>query len=168
MGNIAVAPQDVVRFYLALADGKLVSPGSLAQMLDFVPLTMGTDPAAGTPYGLGLLSIGLNQPVENSGADCSYPNFIPYNGKCYTNITGWGHPGLDWASGMPRVAYVPSLKMSYAFAFNSYMGMNSTLGTLENKGTHMYSEIACNIVNRILSYLKPDVYNNFVPCGGSR
>ena len=49
MGNIAVAPKDIVSMYHDLATGRLISADSLAQMLDWKKLTMGTAPRAGTP-----------------------------------------------------------------------------------------------------------------------
>ena len=53
MGNIAAAPSGVTQFYHALFTGRIVSEGSLAQMMDWKPLTVGFEP--GTPYGLGLM-----------------------------------------------------------------------------------------------------------------
>jgi hypothetical protein len=72
-------------FYHALAHGKLISPGSLGQMLHYLPLTMGHDPPAGTPYGLGILKEGLNFEVVDPqcGSDNST---VPYQGKCYPNL----------------------------------------------------------------------------------
>ena len=42
MGNIATTASEISRFYYALANGQLITKASLAQMLDFVPLTNGT------------------------------------------------------------------------------------------------------------------------------
>ena len=59
MGNVAVAPSDVVLFYAALAGGRIVSSKSLAEMRTFQALTKGYSPPRGTPYGLGLLEMEL-------------------------------------------------------------------------------------------------------------
>ena len=70
---------------------------------------------------------------------------------------------MDWASGMPRVGYIPSLNVSYAMAFNSYMGMNTTLGAQENQGANMYSGVLCSLFTTIINHLLPGAYD-FLPC----
>ena len=67
MGNIAASASDVSRFYHALAHGQLVSNASLTEMLHFLPLSGGTQPRAGTPYGLGLIAMQLHY---RTASDC--------------------------------------------------------------------------------------------------
>ena len=47
MGNIATTPSDVVRFYAALAGGRIISQKSLNEMRTFQPLTAGYNPPPG-------------------------------------------------------------------------------------------------------------------------
>jgi hypothetical protein len=140
VGNIAIAPKDTVRFYHALARGKLVSADSLAQMTHWEKLTKGYSPPVGTPYGLGLLSsgegFGIIVPKEDVDK-CLPPLCACYkdphdqHAQCqyYFNASGWGHPGLDWASGMPEAGWIPDLNLSYSLAFNSFGGLCRDYGS---------------------------------------
>ena len=66
--------------------------------------------------------------------------------SCYTvNMTGWGHPGLDWASGYPFAGWQEGLNFSIAYTFNSFRGMNTTLDSLGNGQTHMYQTLSCRV-----------------------
>ena len=76
MGNIAAAPKDVALFYHDLANGRLVSPTSLAQMMDWKPFSAGNiDPPAGTQYGLGVfaqqLVFTVTEPAQHDSSDVS-------------------------------------------------------------------------------------------------
>jgi hypothetical protein len=64
---------------------------------------------------------------------------------------------------MPRVGYIPSLNLSFAMAFNSYMGMNTTMGNLENKGTNMYGQTFCTAMTMAVNALAPGMFD-FKPC----
>ena len=159
MGNIALTPSDAVRFYSALAGGRIVSPDSLAQMRTFLPLTAGYNPPPGTPYGLGLLQQDQIFPlkgVTSFSKACIKP-FCQCKAivACYFNATGWGHPGLDWGSGMPWLAHVPSLNLSFAMAFNSYSGNNRTMTYDENHATETYREAFCLAFAAVVQHVLP-------------
>ncbi|MFI6294544.1 serine hydrolase domain-containing protein [Nonomuraea sp. NPDC050790] len=69
-GGIVSTMSDLNRFYRALLGGKLVSPSSLAQMKQTVPVLPGEGAPAATDYGLGIFTLDL-----------------PCGGKA------WGHDG---------------------------------------------------------------------------
>lgn len=141
MGNIATSPSDVMRFYHSIATTQIINSTTLSQMLTFKPLTAGQSPPAGTPYGLGVLQSEFSTtPINSTTCDCTH--CVSFNGRCYVNASGFGHPGLDWASGMPDLGWYPNLDAGYALAFNSYNGMNATMGTLENKAND-YRALNC-------------------------
>jgi CubicO group peptidase (beta-lactamase class C family) len=169
MGNVAVTPSDVVLFYAALAGGRIVSNKSLAEMRTFQALTKGYSPPPGTPYGLGLLEIELKFSLvssSTSSAACKKYNKLCsciFN-VCKTHIMTWGHPGLDWASGMPFLGVAEDLNMTFAMGFDSYGGFNSTLTYTENKETYNYYQLQCSGLNAAVKY----VYSDFpdFDCGG--
>eukprot|EP00041_Stephanoeca_diplocostata_P007460 m.105981 g.105981 ORF g.105981 m.105981 type:complete len:614 (+) comp16888_c0_seq1:169-2010(+) len=154
MGNIAVAPKDVVRFYQYIGTGKMLSPSSMQQLLHFLPLTVGYEPAAGTPYGLGVLDAPLRYPVPNTSS-CHPPTCVCDARGCFTNYSGYGHPGLDWGSAIPKAGYVPSLKLSYALAFNSFMGHNTSMGTNENHPPDLFDSLTCAVLARTIAFIDP-------------
>jgi hypothetical protein len=80
MGNIAVTPSDVTRFFLLLAQGEVVSESWLAEMKRFRNLTDGFVAGFAT-YGLGLMSF----PSMNSARDVT--------GASVNWTVNWGHPG---------------------------------------------------------------------------
>jgi len=69
----------------------------------------------------------------------------------------WGHPGLDWGSGMPYVAYVPALNITYAMGINSYMGQNQTLLVGENKNTQFFWGAFCRAMAPVLRLRAPQM-----------
>ncbi len=148
MGNIATTPSDVVRFYAALAGGRIISQKSLTEMRTFQPLTAGYNPPPGTPYGLGLLKetkkYRLKSSKTSTAACKKYSKLCSclFN-ICRTHIDTWGHPGLDWASGMPFLGVAEDLNMTYAMGFDSYGGFNSSLTYAENKETYDYYNMQC-------------------------
>ena len=146
MGNGAHAPSDLTRFYQALFTGKVVSADSLRQMMDWKPLTVGFSP--GTPYGLGLMKQGpikipLQDGVRCRGASgCKCILF-----RCFFAGTLLSHAGLDYGSGFPFLGWIPEVNVSLALASNTGefpMGMNSSMGVLENSG--LINVAACYII----------------------
>ena len=68
------------------------------------------------------------------------------NSRVHTGFrAGWGHPGLDWASGYPFAGWQEGLNFSIAYTFNSFRGMNTTLDSLGNGQTHMYQTLSCRV-----------------------
>ena len=141
----------LVRFYSALAGGRIVSNKSLGEMRTYQALTAGYNPPPGTPYGLGLLKQSMKFKListSTSSAACKKYNSLCsclFN-ICRTHINTWGHPGLDWASGMPFLGVISDLNMTFAMGFDSYGGFNSSLTYTENKET--YSEFNKTIIDK--------------------
>ena len=52
MGNGALAPGDVARFWLEIGSGRLLSPASMKQMMHFQKFTDGLEVVATTEYVL--------------------------------------------------------------------------------------------------------------------
>jgi CubicO group peptidase (beta-lactamase class C family) len=158
MGNIATAPSDVVRFYSALANGRIVSAASLAEMRTYQDLTAGYEPPPGTPYGLGLLKQTIKMPLKG-GAACTKNSQLckcTFGFACKTHFESWGHPGLDWASGMPFLGVIPALNLSFALGFDSYEGFNSTMTYQENKNTYQYANTLCESMGAAVHHRIPD------------
>ena len=161
MGNIATSPSDVVRFYSALSGGRIVSSKSLGEMRTFQALTNGYNPPPGTPYGMGLILQTMKFKLissSTSSATCKKHSSLCsclFN-ICKTHIQTWGHPGLDWASGMPFLGVVDDLNMTYAMGFDSYGGFNSSLTYAENKATYNYYQTQCYGLNAAIHYVIPD------------
>ena len=159
MGNIATTPTDVVLFYSALANGHILSNATLAEMRTYQPLTNGYQPPPGTEYGLGLLKETLRFPLESGSAACTkYSEFCKciFGFACKTNFHVWGHPGLDWASGMPFLGVAPALNMTYSMGFDSYGGFNSSLSYLTNKETYEYAQTQCLGMDAAVHHVFPD------------
>jgi CubicO group peptidase (beta-lactamase class C family) len=162
MGNIATTPTDVVKFYSALANGRIVSSKSLAEMQTYQALTAGYNPPPGTPYGLGLLTYPIEYPLK--GTSSLSKNCQKYSEHCKCKLVVacksrfqmWGHPGLDWASGMPFLGVISSLNMSFAMAFNSYHGFNKTMTYLENQNTYQYRNTQCLGFAAAVHHVWPD------------
>ena len=101
------------------------------------PLSAGF--SAGAPYGLALFKQTLQIPLRQTracraefAAVCRCSVFT----GCRFEATQIGHPGLDYGSGFPVIGFVPQLNLSYALGANTGenpMGMNFTLGALENR-----------------------------------
>jgi len=161
MGNIATSPSDVVRFYSALAGGRIVSNKSLGEMRTYQALTAGYNPPPGTPYGLGLLKQSMKFKListSTSSAACKKYNSLCsclFN-ICRTHINTWGHPGLDWASGMPFLGVISDLNMTFAMGFDSYGGFNSSLTYTENKETYNYYQTQCYGLNAAIHHVYSD------------
>ena len=162
MGNIATTPTDVVNFYSALANGRIVSMESLAEMQSYQSLTKGYNPPPGTPYGLGLLTFPMQFPLKNTSSLSK--NCQKYSDQCKcklivackSHFQMWGHPGLDWASGMPFLGVIPSLNMSFAMAFNSYHGFNKTMTYLDNQNTYQFRNTQCMGFAAAVKHVWPD------------
>lgn len=136
MGNIAATPADVTRFYHALFQGQIISEASLAQMMAWKPLTTGFEP--GMPYGLGLMYGEIRLPLathtcanlEQYGCECHL--FV----GCALKVPYYSHAGLDYGSGMELLGWITKVNVSFALASNTGempMGMNSSLGVMENE-----------------------------------
>ena len=111
MGNIAVAPGDVARFYRLLASGGLVSAASLAQMQHYRNFSNGWNKGTGMRYGMGLLTVPSN--------------FVDASGRTPNYTEWWGHFGADWGSAMVQLAgHYPLLNASLALAQNAIHPMN--------------------------------------------
>jgi len=164
MGNIATTPTDVVKFYAALTTGRIVSKKSLAEMQTYEKLTAGYQPPPGTPYGLGLMTYPLSFWLKNTSSlskNCKkYPEFCKCESakskSCKGHFQMWGHPGLDWASGMPFLGAISGLNMSFAMAFDSYHGFNSSMTFLENKNTYQYANTQCMGFDAAVHHVWPD------------
>ena len=68
-----------------------------------------------------------------------------------------GHAGLDYGSGMPLIAHVPELNLSYALATNSgegSSGMNTSMGTLEN--SNVIGAIYCPLLDAVVHAQLPE------------
>ena len=109
------------------------------EMQTYEKLTAGYQPPPGTLYGLGLMEYALSFWLKNTSSlsrNCKrYPEFCKcesVKSKCKGHFQVWGHPGLDWASGMPFLGVISGLNMSFAMAFDSYHGFNSSMTILEN------------------------------------
>ena len=100
MGNILTTAAGLAKFYADLWAGKLISEASLKQMFTFKPLTKGTVPPPGTPYGLG-------QMVFQFSMDSTH------------TLTFIGHGGEDWGSGFPSAAWVHELNISLTIGINN-------------------------------------------------
>ncbi len=154
MGNIAAAPSDITRFYHALFGGQLLSPRSVAQMMEWMPLTVGF--STGTPYGLGLMLQNVQATVDHSCGrlpDC----FCAY-GKCEWNTQRLNHVGVDYGSGFYYLGYLPSLGVSFAIATNTGeqpMGMNSTIGVLENQAL-LSAGFRCELMQVVIDLALPE------------
>lgn len=151
MGNIATTPQDMVHFYHALfVRGTLLSPTWLKQMTQWQKLTTGFAP--GSSYGLGLFAGELVLPLKgvyrcNGLPACKCALFR----GCALHAHTVGHPGLDYGSGMPLMAFVTELNISYAVAVNageSPMGMNSSLSLFEN--FRVLDQLYCRFIDIIV------------------
>lgn len=135
MGNVATTPTDVVRVFHALFSGALISASSLRQMLSFEKFTTGFEP--GAAYGLGLFAFPVQIPVEGrscAGYEAAGCKCRLFRG-CHFEADLVGHPGLDYGSGFPIAFFVTGINATIALASNtgeSCMGMNTTLGVLEN------------------------------------
>ena len=162
MGNIATTPSDIVVFYSALAHGRVISHKLLAEMQTYHALTDGYNPPPGTLYGLGLLKFNLSFPLKGTSSisqDCKkYHQFCTCKLliDCHTNFEIWGHPGLDWASGVPFLGVAPDLNVTFAMAFNSYHGFNATLTYLENRNTYQYAQTQCLGFAAAVHHVWPD------------
>jgi hypothetical protein len=139
MGNIAVSPRDVARFYHLLGTGKLVSADSLAQMRDYKPLTVGF--AKGTGYGLGLIDFHKTQK--------------DVDGRVVNWTQAFGHVGEDWGSSISKLGYYPNLKASMALATNAVSPMNFTEAGGKTKRGRV-DGIFCAMENAVFQYLHPD------------
>jgi CubicO group peptidase (beta-lactamase class C family) len=169
MGNIAVAPKDLVRFYSALAGGELVNTDSFQQMTAWLPLTMGRSPGVGTMYGLGLIESSQPQFKLNvtDGSNCKPPLCVcktpkrpPGTKVCYLNVSsGWGHPGLDWGSGMPNAGYFEFEGLSpvaLTLGFNAFRGMNTSMGSIGNGATGFgYTGALCRAFSAVMQFKVP-------------
>ena len=67
---------------------------------------------------------------------------------------------------MPNLAWFPALDMGAALAFNSYMGMNTTLGYLANRGTNMYASVFCQLMDKVMAFKVPGFPK--LNCGASK
>lgn len=135
MGNVLTSARGLAQFYADLHTNKLISRASLAQMLTFQPLTVGTVPPAGTYYGLGQMitepwTLGINR-----------------------SLTLVGHPGMDWGSGFQSAHWVHELNMSFAIGFNmgeSPSGMNSSLTFTQN--AQFVAASTCRLLDVLLTF----------------
>ena len=121
MGNILTSTAGFAQFYADLhaTPSKLLSEASLKQMLTFQPLSIGENPPAGTPYGLGAMKLSFDLSADKSRG----------------NLTYVGHGGEDWGSGFPLANWVVELNASLIIAFNNGavpMGMNTSLTRQQN------------------------------------
>ena len=78
-GNIAASVGDVAEWFWDIFHGEIVSPNSLKQMLNFVPLKKGWSP--GLRYGLGMMHWEMGSRVD--------PDNLTWT---------FGHGGADWGS----------------------------------------------------------------------
>ena len=111
-------PTGLAQFYADLWAGKLLSPASLKQMFTFQPLTIGSVPPAGTPYGLGQMIMVAPLPSDK-----------------VKHLTMVGHGGEDWGSGFPAATWVYELNISLAIGINngeSPIGMNTSMTWTQN------------------------------------
>ena len=132
-------------------------------MQTYEKLTAGYQPPPGTLYGLGLMEYPLSFWLKNTSSlsnSCKkYPEFCKcelVKSKCKGHFQMWGHPGLDWASGMPFLGVIPGLNMSFAMAFDSYHGFNSSMTFLENKNTDQYANTQCMGFDAAVHHVWPD------------
>lgn len=135
-GNIATTPSDIARFYHMLAGGKLVNADTLATMQQWKNFTTGWDPGY-FEYGMGLCRIASPTKLKN--------------GSLTTAATFWGHPGVDWGSGMSDlVGYFPQLGVSMVLATSSAAPMNFTTG-------YSKSALTCWLEDAVIKHLKPEL-----------
>jgi len=141
MGNIAVAPVDVVRFYHALFTYKLAGKEKVAEMLRWHNVTTGWG-GAGLKYGMGLMR---------------FPTGMKDVHGMTTNVTYVvGHPGADWGSNMMTVGWFPHLNLSLALATNSGDGgLNFTEGV--GRGSQGgFGAVSCQVQAAAVRFALPD------------
>ena len=160
MGNIAIAPRSLVRFYAALFSGErseVLAPEYFAQMQQWTPVTDGWTPGgsygAGLIYSPGNVKGGVRFKVKGRcpapQCDCSLL------GGCYTNLTIVGHPGVDFGSAIPDPGWLPRYNVSIALAVNSLTGLNTSM-TVEENGD-FYSPALCLTFAALIPYLDPTI-----------
>jgi len=154
MGNIAVAPHELTRWYEDLfVEARVLNRTSVAQMTDWKTMTTGYMP--GMPYGLGLMLNQLKLPIR--GRSCgTLPDCKCTGGQCVWATASIGHAGLDYGSGIPLIGYIPSLGLSFAAASNTgeqLSGANSSLTILENQDflSSLYCQFLQIAINMALS-----------------
>ena len=137
-GNVAPRPTDVARFTYASFrnDSKaLISTASLAQMLDYAPLTDGF--AAYTlSYGLG---------VEGRWAGIGLPSDV-------CGFDGWGHAGLDYGSGSLLNFYLPQLRLGVSMAMTSGLHFGASLAGMNCSRAYVQLGVASMTVQSSLMH----------------
>ena len=115
--------------------------------------------ATGADYGLGLFRSPIRIPIEGSSSDCVGFEDIC---KCHLLTGCWyddvqiGHPGLDYGSGFPFLGFHTGLNASVVLASNTgenVMGMNYSMGTLENYG--FTNAVECRFVEIAVQLARP-------------
>uniref|UniRef100_A0A7S3EQD9 Beta-lactamase-related domain-containing protein n=1 Tax=Haptolina ericina TaxID=156174 RepID=A0A7S3EQD9_9EUKA len=133
--------------------GSVLTPDSLAQMMDWKQLTKGF--AVGTDYGFGLFKQELHLPLK--GSCKGLPGC-----KCVLNVCELKteiimHAGLDYGSGFPTLGWFPDFNVSVALATNTgeqSMGMNTTMGIIENMDfIHGFS---CALFQAVIQLASPE------------
>ena len=130
MGNLLTTSMGLAQFYADLYGGKLLAAASIKEMTTFHKLTIGTEPPAGTPYGLGQMVVTIPVDAFQKG-DPRTLLFV-------------GHGGEDWGSGFPSANWVPGLNLSLAIGINngeSPVGMNTSLTWAQN--AHLVGAAYC-------------------------
>ena len=139
---------------------------SLDAMLEFKPLSQQFD--TGTGYGLGLmldtLQIGVQGGACGGLRDCNCSWSPGSQQGCVLKTPKVGHPGADYGSGFPLVGFLPSFGVSLAVASNTgeeQMGMNSTLGLIENQ--QFLGSAFCELLQLAIHLARPAA--PLVACG---
>ena len=143
-GNIAATPHAISQWWWDLFHGRLVSQGTLLEMMANQPLSKGWSP--GLKYGLGLMQQRI--PVE---AD-------PYN-QTYTI----GHGGCDYGSIALLNGFNHVHNFSISFATNTVSGQNCTheyreayprkIGELYDQTP--YFDVSCYVMDAVIQALSP-------------
>uniref|UniRef100_A0A7S3FJD0 Uncharacterized protein n=1 Tax=Haptolina ericina TaxID=156174 RepID=A0A7S3FJD0_9EUKA len=108
-------------------------------------------------YGLGLMldqvTVGVQGSSCGSLPDCKCN---ASTSQCVWQTLQVGHPGADYGSGFPIIGFLPSLWASFAVATNEgedNIGMNSTLGILENG--NFLGSVYCEVFQLIVQLSIP-------------
>lgn len=149
----------MTKLYHSVFTGKVLSPDSLRQMMDFKPFTAGGF-AVGTPYGLGLMANPIRVPLATTSRSAceGFEHVCKCHAifGCFFEATYVGHAGLDYGSGFPTIGILTELNVSVAIGYNtgeSPMGMNFTLGRLENRG--LTQAIQCPFFDTVVHHALP-------------
>jgi len=143
MGNIATAPQDIVRLYELLGNNKLLTKDTLKSMMDWKNFTQGWPEGAGLlTYGIGL----MNPTIAVHDVE----------GNVASQLQHWGHAGADWGSRMGMsTGYYPALNVSMTFASNAASEMNFTSPSQMGPGFLNQTPIICQLQDALLEYIAP-------------